>query len=211
MYILDLLKKKGILSEQAATEILTESEGGGVSIEAGLLARGVDPDVLLQNMGEYYRLPTRRIAPQEKITSEALRYIPEESARHYRFVPLEEKDGVLEVGITDPDNLQATDALNFISSKNNIPYKLVIILQEDFEKVLAGYENLTGEVDEALTDLESELTSDIEDRKKEAAETEVEKETVIKEDAPVTRIVATILRYAVDGHASDIHIEPTEE
>ncbi|MBX9907067.1 GspE/PulE family protein [Patescibacteria group bacterium] len=211
MYILDLLKKKGILSEQAATEILTESEGGGVSIEAGLLARGVDPDVLLQNMGEYYRLPTRRIAPQEKIASDALRYIPEESARHYRFVPLEEKDGVLEVGITDPDNLQATDALNFISSKNNIPYKLVIILQEDFEKVLAGYENLTGEVDEALTDLESELTSDIEDRKKEAAETEVEKETVIKEDAPVTRIVATILRYAVDGHASDIHIEPTEE
>ena len=29
------------------------------------------------------------------------------------------------------------------------------------------------------------------------------------EDAPVTKIVATILRYAVDGGASDIHIEPS--
>jgi type IV pilus assembly protein PilB len=35
--------------------------------------------------------------------------------------------------------------------------------------------------------------------------------TQIKEDAPVTKIVATILRYAVDGKASDIHIEPTRE
>ena len=33
----------------------------------------------------------------------------------------------------------------------------------------------------------------------------------IEEDAPVTKIVATILRYAVDGKASDIHIEPTRE
>ena len=33
----------------------------------------------------------------------------------------------------------------------------------------------------------------------------------IKEDAPVTKIVATILRYAVDGRASDIHIEPTQD
>src|SRR5690606_1011498 len=33
----------------------------------------------------------------------------------------------------------------------------------------------------------------------------------IKEDAPVTKVVATILRYAVDGGASDIHIEPTGE
>jgi type IV pilus assembly protein PilB len=36
-------------------------------------------------------------------------------------------------------------------------------------------------------------------------------ETNIKEDAPVTKIVATILRYAVEGGASDIHIEPTPE
>ena len=31
----------------------------------------------------------------------------------------------------------------------------------------------------------------------------------LKEDAPVTKIVSTILRYATEGHASDIHIEPS--
>ncbi len=33
----------------------------------------------------------------------------------------------------------------------------------------------------------------------------------LKEDAPVTKVVATILRYAVDGNASDIHVEPTAD
>lgn len=211
MQILELLKKKGVLGEQGALEVLAESEGSGKSVESALLKRGIDPEVFLETLGEYYRLPTRRLAPQEVIPSAILRYVPEESARHYRLVPLEEKDGVLEVGVTDPDNLLATDALNFIASKNNLPYKLVVILEEDLEKVFTMYENLTEEVDEALTDLETELTSDIETRQKETAEEKTETDTVIKEDAPVTRIVATVLRYAVDGNASDIHIEPVAD
>lgn len=211
MQILDLLKQKGVLSEQAALDVVAESEGSGRSIESALIKQGTDPEVLLETLGEYYRLPTRRLTPQEVVPSAVLRYLPEESARHYRLVPLEEKDGVLEVGVTNPDNLLATDALNFIASKNNLPYKLVVILEEDLEKVFGMYENLTEEVDEALTDLETELTSDIETRQKETAEEKTEVDTIIKEDAPVTRIVATILRYAVDGHASDIHVEPVAE
>src|ERR1035437_4227832 len=31
---------------------------------------------------------------------------------------------------------------------------------------------------------------------------------VLKEDAPVTKIVSTILRYAIEGRSSDVHIEP---
>ena len=34
-------------------------------------------------------------------------------------------------------------------------------------------------------------------------------EAVLKEDAPVTKVVSTVLRYAIDGGASDIHIEPS--
>src|SRR3990167_813326 len=33
----------------------------------------------------------------------------------------------------------------------------------------------------------------------------------LKEDAPVTKIVSTILRYAIEGHSSDIHIEPSAQ
>jgi len=210
MHILDLLTEKGLLNEKTSGEVLAESGGAPDLIEQGLLKRGIDAEVILATLGEYYRLPTRHLLSTEKVPPEVLRYIPEESARHYRLVPLEEKDGVLEVGVTDPDNLTALDALNFISSKNNIPYKLVLILEQDLAQVFTMYENLTEEVDEALTELETELTSEIESNKKEPEGEKEEQQDFIKEDAPVTRIVATILRYAVDGRASDIHIEPIE-
>ncbi len=213
MYILNVLQEKGILSEQVVADIVRESEGSPKSVEDGLIKRGVDEEKILAIAGEYYRLPTRILGEHEKVSPNVLQYIPEESARHYRLVPLEEKDGVLEIGVTDPDNLTAQDALNFISSKTNLPYKLVIILERDLDRVFTMYENLTGEVDEALTDLESELTNEIAVRKKETPVEfgEERKEDALKEDAPVTRIVATILRYAVDGRASDIHVEPVEE
>jgi type IV pilus assembly protein PilB len=90
-----------------------------------------------------------------------------------------------------------------------MPYKLFIISQTDFDRVLKEYENLSGEVGEALSEIEG-APVDL-DTGKEAASGEGTQETNIKADAPVTKIVATILRYAVEGGASDIHVEPTPE
>jgi len=61
-----------------------------------------------------------------------------------------------------------------------------------------------------LDELETELTDD--ERKIQDAINEQEKEgeSYIKEDAPIIKIVATILRYAVEGRASDVHIEKTD-
>ena len=46
---------------------------------------------------------------------------------HYKFVPIGLQDNVLEVGILDPDNIEARDALNFISAKINLPFKIFLI------------------------------------------------------------------------------------
>ena len=63
---------------------------------------------------------------------EILEYIPEESALHYHFAPIGLKNGMLEVGIVDPDNMEARDALNFLAAKKNIPYKIFLISPDDF-------------------------------------------------------------------------------
>jgi type IV pilus assembly protein PilB len=137
-----------------------------------------------------------------------LNYIPEESARHYRVMPLKMENGVLVVGVNDPDNLQVREVLNFISTKHNLPYKFVFMLNEDIEKALGFYDSLTGEVDEALVSINTK-TVDASEIESQAEALSANNLNHIKEDAPVTKIVATILRYAVDGGASDIHIEPT--
>jgi type IV pilus assembly protein PilB len=147
-----------------------------------------------------------RVLSAAPIGKEALSYIPEESAKHYGFAPIALADGALEVGITDPDNIEALDALQFIANRVGLPYKLFIISEAGFSRIIEEYGSLTGEVSEALSELEPPPEA-VEEGKK-AGE---KQERVIKEDAPVTKVVATILRYAVEGGASDIHIEPTPE
>lgn len=159
--------------------------------------------------GSLPSIPTRGIKDIE-VSGEILEYIPQESAEHYRVVPIGVKDGVLEVGAIDPNDLEARDALNFISSRIGMPYKLFLISENDFGLILGKYKGLSGTVTKALSELESELSIDT---PKEAKGDEKKglSEAKIVEDAPVTKIVATILSYASEGKASDIHIEPTNE
>ncbi|MBI1974672.1 MAG: type II/IV secretion system protein [Candidatus Zambryskibacteria bacterium] len=155
-------------------------------------------------------IPTRELKDTDA-SGKILEYIPEESAEHYGAVPLGVKDGVLEIGALDPNNLETRDALNFISARIGMPYKLFLISEDDFKLVLEKYKGLSGEVTKALTELESELStaSSIAEEKK--GEGKEPSEAVIVEEAPVTKIVATILSYASEGKASDIHIEPMHD
>jgi type IV pilus assembly protein PilB len=140
----------------------------------------------------------------QTIPFDILKYIPEESANHYQFIPLSIKQNVLEVGMVDPEDIEARDALTFIATKVNMPFKVFLISEEDFANALDLYKGLSGEVTKALGELETDI-ADV-DREEGEPAADISK-TVIIEDAPVTKIVATILRYAVEGHASDIHIE----
>lgn len=165
------------------------------------------------------QVPVRKVS-DSKIAYEVLRYIPEESAAHYRIAPLSVEEGVLEVGMTDPDSIQGVDALNFISRATGMPFKVFRISDEDMERVLSMYRQLGGEVDRAVSDLATEQKDA--PKKKEGddlAPLDLDAPVAIKqnanggapnilEDAPAIKLVSTILRYAIDGHASDVHIEP---
>lgn len=210
MNLLSLLAEKNIIDAETAASAEATASAGGVSYEKALIDSGLNPDSIRAAIGEYYDLPDRAIGDEDKIAPELLRFIPEESARHYGIIPIVKEDEILVVGVVDPENLAFRDALNFITAKNQIPYRLVVILERDFENGLKSYANLTGEVDNALETLEAQLDQKEADKIEEAKEERREVEH-IKEDAPVTKIVATILRYAVDGSASDIHVEPKDK
>ena len=165
-----------------------------------------------------FGVPDRSIG-KEQISYEILRYIPQESAEHYQIAPLGVVDGALEVGAVDPEDIHALDALNFIARGTGMPFKIFHITADDFAKIIVMYKGLGGDVDRAVYDLESERTKskdtndldeqaplDLQDpsirRKNQVAG------QAILEDAPAIKLVSTILRYAIDGRASDVHIEP---
>jgi len=212
MTILDALVAKNIITRKDLPSIQKQLDGGA-SIETVLEKMGFSQEEIMKVKGEVFEIPVRSLGVDD-VPFSVLEYIPEESASHYKIVPIGVKEGVLEVGVVDIDNMEARDALNFISSKINMPYKIFLISEQDFEKVLSVYKGLSAEVTKALSDLESELKTDLaakEEKEEKIEDIKGRVETKIVEDAPVTKIVANILRYAVEGEASDIHVEPMKE
>lgn len=213
MALLDILKEKKVIKAEEASLIEEEAKSAGISIEQALINRGVSPQKILEAKGSDLNVPTRSLK-NVNITAKVLELISEESAEHYKVVPIGVKDGVLEIGIVDPDDIEARDALNFISSKAGMPYKLFLISREDFDKVISQYKGLSSEVTQALSELDSELSERenvILEKNDKEKQDQADKEAKIVEDAPVTKIVATILSYAAEGSASDVHIEPLHE
>jgi len=193
-------------------------EVGEADIAQSNASNGVNPT---SSAGASSDIPTLSLG-DSKIPFDVLRYIPEESANHYRLVPLSVKDGALEVGMVDPDDIHGFDALNFIARATGMPFKVYRISKEDFERILRMYRGLGGEVERAVSDLASEQKGRKKSENEEISSTSLDLSdssiktspdgeiapNVIREDTPAIKLVSTILRYAIDGKASDVHIEP---
>jgi type IV pilus assembly protein PilB len=216
MSFLEELVKKGIIDKGQIGEIKNRAKKDfNGDIEATLLDSGISEEKILETKGAYLGVPVKKINAEE-VSFDVLQYISEDSALHYHFAPIELKDGVLEVGITDPENIQAMDALQFISTKIGLPFKVFLISKKDYEGIMETYKGMGSQVEEALKELNQDEMSDIkglneENLSKEIKNIKAGEEMKIVEDAPVIKIVAVILRNAIEGGASDIHIEFTGE
>jgi type IV pilus assembly protein PilB len=218
MSFLSFLEQKKLITQDNIKELADKRDKGlAVSFEEELLNLGVKENDLFRARGEYYHIPIKEVS-DEKIPAEILRHIPEKSAEHYRIVPLALENGVLQVGIVDPDDVEARDAIQFSVSKENIPYKVFLIKPSDYARAFESYTGLTGTVNEALSVLDQAIADEKEPKKKgreikigqgtsEEESIEAVGDADVVEEAPVTKIVATIIRYATEGKASDVHIE----
>jgi len=157
-------------------------------------------------MDEVYDIPVKKL-DGKRIPFDALKYIPQQSSAHYQFIPLSIQDGVLEVGMVDPEDSEARDALLFIASKNHIPFKIYLISKADFDLAIKSYEGISGEINKSLGDLQGDIEAAEESVSIYKKEEELPKANIV-EEAPVTKIVSVILQHAASGNASDIHIEP---
>jgi len=217
MSFLEELAKRGIINETQIGEIKNRAkEKHRGDVDETLIEFGIPEDRLLEIKGEYFQMPIKKV-DAKMLSFDAFKYIPEDSALHYSFAPLSLKEGVLEVGITNPENIQAIDALQFISAKLGIPFKIFLISKNDYKGVMENYKGISSQVDEALSELNKEEGFDSKSLdeatklNKNIKDIKPGEEVKIVEDAPVIKIVAVMLRNAIEGNASDIHVEHTGE
>ena len=201
------LVKKGILDQEKATALEFETRESGKREEEVILGRRIcSEDFLFGLKSENLKIPLKKITIQE-VPLETLGMIPEETARHYQMIPLVKKNNTLEVGMVYPEDLKAQEALKFLARQGKFNFEVFLVTPTTFSNLLRQCRTLRREVGKALEELEAELKGEkLEVRLKTAAEFER-----MAEEAPITKIVAVILRHAVEGKASDVHIEPTRD
>ncbi len=212
---LDFLLSQHIITElqynQVLAEVDAQYEG---NYNKALLATGVSEEALTAAKSTFYKLPYQKI-DAKNIPHDILKYVAEEAATHYKFVPIGFAEGVLSIGVTEPENIEGMNALQFISAKQGIPFKIFLISYSDFIAVLESYKALSQEVDSAVGELNDELEGANQSigSGKGAIEqlvgdgTKKDDTGKLVEDAPIIKIVAVIINHAVEGNASDIHIE----
>jgi type IV pilus assembly protein PilB len=201
--LLDILVSENALSGDEAADISEQAQGDPVRIENILAEAHVPSDSILTAKSTLYGVPPFRLQ-EKKIPFEILKNISEESARHYQIAPLDMANDTLLIGMVQPDDIEAREALKFISSNLHVPYKVFVISRSDFESIIAQYKGLGGEVERAIGEFEQEH----EKKYPEQLAEDLSGMEMVVEDTPVTKLVAVILKHATEGRASDVHIEP---
>jgi type IV pilus assembly protein PilB len=210
MSIIEELIKNKTIDKKQASSLEYEAKVSGKNIEELIMEKGIMLEKELFEMkGKSLGMPVKTELPED-ISPEVLELLPQESVKYYSMVPLKRKGDTLEVGMVYPEDLKTREAIKFLSRQGKFNYEIFLITPTVFNELTKHYKTLKREVGQALEELETEIN--IEDTKiNPTGPAQKEDFAKMAEEAPITRVVAVILKHAVEGKASDIHIEPTKK
>lgn len=131
--------------------------------------------------------------------------LPINIMKRYVLIPFLKQNNTVSIAISDPNNYNAIQALKFIFQEKSLKFELFIATESDINKLLKDFDTLTNAVQENVQEFKEKNEQmqelpDVSDVNKENLET-----------APIIKIVSVIVKTAVAGGASDIHIEGSEE
>ncbi|MBI3631610.1 MAG: type II/IV secretion system protein, partial [Candidatus Staskawiczbacteria bacterium] len=161
----------------------------------------VSEEYLFGLKSKIFKIPLKKIKPED-VSLDVLKLIPEEAATNYKMAPLAKNGNVFEIGMVYPEDVPAQNALRFLSQQENFSYEIFLITFTDFNNLLKQYRTLKSETRKALEELEqgkNEILGALEGG---------QSSKMMAEEAPIIKMVLVILKHAVEGDASDIHIEP---
>lgn len=203
-YLEDVLFQKGVLTQEQLTFIKSETKRRQESSENIISQMGwVPQEKLIEAKAQVIGVPY--VAPDKNpIAPEVLSYLPEAVAKRFVVVPIAKNDNMLSVAMVDPLDLQV---LEFIEKKTGFVVRPYIATAESINKAISEQytRGLSLEVGEAL----KEATPGVAGGGPVVSPGQAAISAVLGE-APVARIVSTLLEYGIRIRASDIHIEPLE-
>lgn len=198
----DLLLSQGMITQQQLDTALSEqkirkTKLGETLIALGYVSQKDFSDVLSRQLG-VESVDLRK----EGLQDAAIRLVPEDIMKKYELVPFaidENNSNILKIAMSDPMYLPAIDDVSLITGMEVVPYfaptaQIAMQIDRMFGKKQAM---------EAAAQYQLEHADELREEEESASNAEVE-------NAPIVKIVRTMLEQAIRQGASDIHIEPLE-
>ncbi len=204
--ILEVLVEQGALEQDMANKLQVDQITTGKSFDVLLTENNlVSEDALTRAKAKFNNIPYIKLS-EVGVFPEAINQLPEGAARHYSILPFtyDKRDGTLSVAMKDPLDLSAID---FAQQKTGLRILAFYASPSEVERMIAEYysQTLSSEVTAAL-----EQTNQMaEAQAKRSNLADLSKETI--RQAPITKIVETLVSFAIKARASDIHVEPLED
>jgi type IV pilus assembly protein PilB len=200
----ELLLENGLLEPRQLETALAEQRKSGLRLGQYLVSAGAVTELQMVNiLSQQLKIPRYR-ADSYTLDKKLAALIPSEMAQNLQVVPLLQDGRLLSVAMIDPLDL---DTLDGVETYTGCEVETVICTESEFNRLVMNLygSNMAGLMDRL-------------DIKKEAAEEEETSEylevTALQdkaEEAPVVRLVNTILSQAVRERASDVHISPEKD
>lgn len=196
----DLLVKNSVISEDQLQQALTKQKSTGLRLGRTLINLGfVQEDNFLGFLSEQLNIPFIDLR-RYRFDTPTVQRLSETHARRFRAIALSEKGGVLLVGMADPIDIYAFDALERVLQQ---PIDQAVVRESELLATLDLVYRRTDEIAGFAEELDDELTDGQFDL---AALTPAADQS----DAPVVKLLQSLFEDAIQIRASDIHIEPDE-
>ncbi|KKQ55008.1 MAG: Type IV pilus assembly protein PilB [Parcubacteria group bacterium GW2011_GWA2_38_13] len=199
----EAIQKKGIIKPDLLRALNQQGLKENRSFEEIIIEDNIiDEEQLAQIKSEILRIPYVNLS-EISVPNNFLNMIPKKVSENYKIISFAREGDKVKLAMMDPQDFKAIEAVEFLAKEEHFQVEYFIMSQRSFNKIFKQYEILSEEAEEALAG----YGGDLEGVK---APTDEEKglEATIK-SAPVSKMVLVIIRHAIDGRASDIHIEPT--
>lgn len=203
----NFLLEKGFITKENLIKARTESTTANRNIFDHLVnERYMTEEDLTRARGLFFNVPYVDLRAKT-IPKAILDLVSKETISNYQFVPFELSDNVLKVALTDPTNLAALEALEFLAQKRSYQVELHITSINSFQTVFRKSGSITKEVTQALEEVVEKEKVD----ESKLGKIVFQEEIKFVDQAPISKIVDVVIRHAIEARASDIHIEPSEE
>ncbi len=196
----DLLVTQKLITMEQLTTALDQQKRTGRKLGRVLVDNSyVTEDQISEALAKQLNIPFINLKFYN-VNIDMVRRLPESQARRFRAIVLEERNGMLLVGMTDPSDLGSFDEITRLLKRD---IDLAVVTEGQLLEVIDRVYRRTEEI----TGLAKELSEDLGDT---VIDFGLLSDSVGLEEAPVVKLLQSMFNDATQVRASDIHIEPQE-